>query len=99
MRKTEATQTLTDGLHSTPQDAEERMDGTPGGAGEKVAELRARLGAAMESAKTAAHRLEEKTIAAAKATDRCIRDHPYQTLGVVFGLGLLIGVLAGRRGR
>ena len=98
MRKTETTQTLSGSLESTAPDAEEMMDGTTG-ASEKVAELRARLAAALESAKTTAHRLEEKTIAAAKATDRCIRDHPYQTLGVVFGLGLLIGVLAGRRGR
>ena len=99
MRKTEATETLTGGLHSTAHDAEERTDGVPGRAGEKVAELRERLAAAMQSAKSAAHRLEEKAIAAAKATDRCVRDHPYQTLGVAFGLGLLIGVLVGRRGR
>lgn len=64
---------------------------------DKAHELKARLTAAIESAKVAAEKLEEKTIAAAKATDRCIRDHPYQTLGVAFGLGLLIGVLAGRR--
>jgi ElaB/YqjD/DUF883 family membrane-anchored ribosome-binding protein len=34
-----------------------------------------------------------KTAAAAKATDRCIRDHPYETIGVAFGVGLLIGFL------
>jgi len=65
--------------------------------GEKLAELRARLDSAIESAKVAAQRLQEKTVAAAKATDQCIRDHRYQTLGVAFGLGLLIGVLVGRR--
>ena len=58
---------------------------------------RARLDSAIESAKVAAQRLQEKTVAAAKATDECIRTHPYQTLGVAFGLGLLIGVLVGRR--
>ena len=64
---------------------------------EKLAELRERLSDAIESAKVAARRLEEKTIAAAKATDRCIRDHPYQTMGIVFGLGVIIGLLARRR--
>jgi ElaB/YqjD/DUF883 family membrane-anchored ribosome-binding protein len=98
MRKTETTQTLTGGLESTGQDAEEMMDGTSE-AGEKMAELRGRLNAALEAAKTTALRLEEKTIEAAKATDRCIRDHPYQTLGLAFGLGLLFGVLITRRGR
>ena len=42
-------------------------------------------------------RAEEKAIERAKAADRVIRDHPYQTIGLAFGLGLLIGVLAIRR--
>ncbi len=42
-------------------------------------------------------KLEETTAAAAKATDRCIREHPYETIGVGFGLGVLIGVLVSRR--
>jgi ElaB/YqjD/DUF883 family membrane-anchored ribosome-binding protein len=64
---------------------------------EKLAELRERLNAAIESARVAARRLEEKTVAAAKATDRVIREHPYQTVGIAFGVGILIGVLLGRR--
>lgn len=42
-------------------------------------------------------RAEERAIERAKAADRVIRDHPYQTIGLAFGLGLLIGVLAIRR--
>ena len=42
-------------------------------------------------------RAEEKAVDRAKAADRVIRDHPYQTIGLAFGLGLLIGVLAIRR--
>ena len=37
------------------------------------------------------------TLERAKAADRVIREHPYQTIGLAFGLGLLIGVLARRR--
>jgi ElaB/YqjD/DUF883 family membrane-anchored ribosome-binding protein len=40
---------------------------------------------------------EEKAVERAKAADRVIRDHPYQTVGLAFGLGLLIGVLVFRR--
>ncbi len=82
---------------SAAQSTEDLMNSTAGEGSEKLAELRARLDSAIESAKVAAQRLQEKTVAAAKATDQCIRDHPYQTLGVAFGLGLLIGVLVGRR--
>ncbi len=33
----------------------------------------------------------------AKAANRVLRDHPYQTLGIALGLGLVIGALARRR--
>jgi len=59
--------------------------------------MRVRLTEAMESAKRACHRLEEKAIEGAKAADRTIREHPYQSIGVAFGLGLLIGVLVTRK--
>ena len=90
MRTKEGNQTLAG-------ETEELTDSNAQQGGEKLAELRARLDSAIESAKVAAQRLQEKTVAAAKATDECIRTHPYQTLGVAFGLGLLIGVLVGRR--
>jgi len=97
MKTKETNQTRTGDIQSVAQDAEDLMDAATEESGEKLAELRARLSAAMESAKVAADRLQEKTIEAARATDRCIRDHPYQTLGVAFGLGALIGLLIGRR--
>jgi ElaB/YqjD/DUF883 family membrane-anchored ribosome-binding protein len=40
---------------------------------------------------------QESTIAGARATDKAIRDYPYSSLGVAFGLGLLIGLLAARK--
>src|ERR1051325_3121600 len=79
------------------QDAEALMKATASQAGEKVVELRERLSSALESAKVTAQRLEEKTIEAAKATDRTIREHPYQSIGIAFGVGLLIGVLVARK--
>ena len=62
-------------------------------------ELRAKLEAATEKAKEVCKRLQEETVAAAKATDEAIREHPYQALGIAFGVGLLIGVLAARSRR
>ena len=60
-------------------------------------DMRARLSSAIESAKASYHRLEEKTVAGAKATDKVIRAHPYESLGIAFGMGLLVGVLVGRK--
>ena len=79
------------------QDAEELLKATAGQAGEKVSAARSRLTAALESAKDTCHRLEEKTVAAAKATDQTIRDHPYESIGIAFGVGLLVGVLVARK--
>jgi len=78
-------------------DAEALMHATAGQAGDKVGELRHRLTAALETAKATCQRLEEKAIAGAKVADKTIRAHPYESIGVAFGVGLLIGVLVGRR--
>jgi ElaB/YqjD/DUF883 family membrane-anchored ribosome-binding protein len=51
----------------------------------------------LDEVKAMFQRAEEKAVERAKAADRVIRSHPYQTIGVAFGLGLLIGVLAIRR--
>jgi ElaB/YqjD/DUF883 family membrane-anchored ribosome-binding protein len=42
-------------------------------------------------------RAEEKAVERAKAADRVIRDHPYETVALAFGFGLLIGLLTVRR--
>jgi len=79
------------------RDAEALMHATAGQTGEKLGELRSRLSAALESAKATCHRIEERAIAGAKVADKTIREHPYESIGVAFGVGLLIGVLVGRR--
>jgi ElaB/YqjD/DUF883 family membrane-anchored ribosome-binding protein len=71
------------------------MEATEHGDSEK-GELRARLEDATEKAKEVGKSLQEQTVAAAKATDEAVREHPYQAIGIAFGVGLLIGVLATR---
>ena len=72
------------------------METTERGDSEK-SELRAKLEAATEKAKEVCKRLQEQTVAAAKTTDKSIREHPYQAIGIAFGIGMLIGVLVMRR--
>ena len=88
---------MTSDVKSVVQDAEELMQETADQAGEKVAQARGRLAAALEAAKASCQRWEEKSVAAAKATDETIREHPYETIGIAFGLGLLVGVLVARK--
>jgi ElaB/YqjD/DUF883 family membrane-anchored ribosome-binding protein len=56
----------------------------------------AKLQNAIDTAKEVCERLQYRTTEAAKATDRTIREHPYQAVGIAFGVGVLIGVLMGR---
>jgi ElaB/YqjD/DUF883 family membrane-anchored ribosome-binding protein len=79
------------------RDAESLLKASAGELGDKAREARTRLAASLEDAKASFHKVEEKAIAGAKATDKIIREHPYQSLGVAFGVGLLIGVLVTRR--
>ena len=71
------------------------MEATERGDNEKH-ELRPKLEAATEKAKEVCKRLQDQTVAAAKATDKAVHEHPYQAIGIAFGVGLLIGVVTTR---
>ena len=51
----------------------------------------------LERAKTLGNRLEQSASAGLREADQVIRKHPYQSVGIAFALGTLIGVLANRR--
>ena len=53
---------LASDLKAVVHDAEELLKATAGQAGEKLTELRGRLGTALESAKGTCHRLEELSL-------------------------------------
>lgn len=60
----------------------------------ETSQLKAKLEKVVENAKELCDRLQNQTAAAAKATDSTIREHPYESIGIAFGLGVLVGVLA-----
>jgi len=91
------TDRLVSDLKTVTRDAEELLKTVSGEKGNGSNAMRERLSSAIESAKATYHRLEEKTVAGAKATDKAIRAHPYESLGIAFGMGLLVGVLVGRK--
>lgn len=94
---TEARQRVKDDLQTLMHDAEGLIKATAGDMSEKAQAARSKLKEALEKAKATYQSLEQKTVEMAKATDKCIRAHPYESIGVAFGLGVLLGVLIGRR--
>jgi len=65
----------------------------------QTAEIREKLSTAVEKAKEVCQRLQDQTAAAARATDRSIREHPYEAIGLALGLGVIAGLLLGRSRR
>jgi ElaB/YqjD/DUF883 family membrane-anchored ribosome-binding protein len=82
-----------DDLPPSVRKVEEVVHNTAVQVSEKMEEAGAKLNSALESAKETYSKLQDKTVAAAKATDSAVREYPYSALGVAFGIGLLIGVL------
>lgn len=60
-------------------------------------ESKAELESALAQVKTRGERIKQQALAGARATDRVIRQYPYQSLAVVFGLGVLLGALLKRK--
>jgi len=82
-------------------DAEEILRATAGVAGEKMGDLRERIGERLRDAKLrladAEAALVDRTKAAARATDDFVHDNPWRSVGIAAALGLLLGVIIGRR--
>lgn len=82
-------------------DAEELLKLTAGQAGDKVAELRTRMQERMAQAKDELGQLQSAAVdqarEAAKATDHFVHDRPWTAVGVAAGIGLIAGLLIGRR--
>jgi ElaB/YqjD/DUF883 family membrane-anchored ribosome-binding protein len=82
-------------------DAEELLKLTAGQAGEKVAAVREKMQRGLEQAKAKIVVIEgkavEQTKAAARATDAYVHENPWKAVGIAAGVGLLVGLLIGRR--
>jgi len=82
-------------------DAEEILRATAGVAGDRIGELRERITDRLRDAKVrladAEELLVDRTRAAARATDDYVNDNPWRAVGIAAGVGLLIGIIIGRR--
>jgi ElaB/YqjD/DUF883 family membrane-anchored ribosome-binding protein len=82
-------------------DAEALIKATANTGGEALANLRSKAEDSLAVAKSkmadAQDTLVEKSKAAAKVTDEYVHDNPWKAIGAAAGVGLVIGLLIGRR--
>lgn len=82
-------------------DAEELLRATANQAGDKVSELRGRiqdhLVTARASLADAQAAMVDKAKEVGRATDDYVQDNPWRSVGIAAGVGLLVGLLIGRR--
>ena len=84
-------------LDTLVEDARALLSATVNVAEEKVVEARKRLTVALDGAKDACGRLQESAMESAKVADKVVHEHPYQAIGIAFGVGALLGFLVTRR--
>ena len=99
-----ATQTkdqLVSNLRRLVSDAEDLLAATAGQTDSKITELRARakenLSMAREKLADADAVVRARARQAAAVTDEYVHDNPWSSIGAAAALGILIGVLLGRR--
>lgn len=94
-------QKLVSDMKSVIADAEDMLSATADQAGEKVASLRARIQERLHGARVRLSEAETvlmaKTRAAARATDVYVHESPWTAIGIGAGVGLLVGLILGRR--
>lgn len=82
-------------------DADVLIRATAGDLGDKAKEARERLSQRLDVARERMGEFQEaakeKISVGAKQADETIRAHPYESIAVAFGVGLLLGILATRK--
>jgi len=91
---------LLNDLHTLVSEAEKMMgDSISEHTADAVSALRARYDVAQERLSEFYTGARQKVIAGAKCTDATIRANPYQSLAIAAGVGVLVGVLLGRKSK
>jgi ElaB/YqjD/DUF883 family membrane-anchored ribosome-binding protein len=82
-------------------DAEELLRATANQAGDKVGELRGKIQdhliTARASLADAQAAMVDKAKQVGRVTDDYVQDNPWRSVGIAAGVGLLVGLLIGRR--
>jgi ElaB/YqjD/DUF883 family membrane-anchored ribosome-binding protein len=96
-----ATNRLADDFRTVVSDAEQLLRQAVGQAGEGYADARQRLEASLATAREELSALEQSVSDSARragrATEGYVRNHPWESIAVGAGIGVLVGLLIGRK--
>ena len=84
-------------LDNMAKDARALLNATAGVAEDNVVNARARLANALKQGGKIWHRARHTSLRSVQGAARTIREHPYPSLGLALGVGVLLGFLASRR--
>jgi len=84
---------VVDDLKTLGHDADRLVKATAGDAKDGLIGARARLDKAIVSARRTCEQAEQKVRKGIADADELVRQKPYQSIGLAFGAGLLIGAL------
>jgi ElaB/YqjD/DUF883 family membrane-anchored ribosome-binding protein len=93
----ESTEKLLRDLKVIVQEGEELLKAGAKDLTERGLAARERLASALEIAKETRRKLEQRAQAAVRATGRAVHEYPYQSVGLAFGVGMLLGIILNRR--
>ncbi|MFO1447524.1 MAG: hypothetical protein U1F61_05160 [Opitutaceae bacterium] len=97
-RSSSSPEALLNDLRALLSEAESLTTGTVAEqTSDRLADLRARLKEAQESLSEYYEIAKERVTEGARRTDAAIRSHPYESIVVALGVGVLIGALIRRR--
>lgn len=92
---------LIDALNTVVRDAESLLKATAAQTGERIDEVRARAEQSVRLAKDRLAGIEDEALERArelaKDADKYVRSNPWGAVGVAAGVGLVLGLLLGRR--
>jgi len=75
------------------EDSKALLAATADAAEHKIVEARKRLAAGLENSRRAWAQMQEQAVEGAEAANKAVQNHPYQAIGVAFGVGLALGCL------
>lgn len=97
----QAVNQLTDDLRAVMGDAEELLNAITGQTGEEIVALRSRTEGHLRQLRQKLGDMESRVLnrtkAAVRATDQLVHDNPWRSILIASGVGLLFGIVAGRR--
>lgn len=84
-------------LQALIEESEKLLSDSAALVGEEAESLRAQLGLKLRQARQATSRLGQRAQPVVDATQEYIGGHPWQTVAISAGFGLVVGLLLGRR--